>query len=83
VECRFADIGTFRDGGAYLLMARDCWVENLRCPWCRKTGIAQLSATDEYSWDVQVDGISEGFRFMQLGNVSNFFCSLCDSPVEP
>jgi hypothetical protein len=64
-------------------MARDSWVESLRCPQCRKTGEARLSATDAYSWDVQVDGIPEGFKVIQLGNVSNFFCTLCDSPVEP
>jgi hypothetical protein len=49
-------------------MARDCWVENLRCPNCRKTGEARLSATDEYSWDVQVDSIPEGFKVLRLEN---------------
>ena len=86
-------MGQFDCGGAtdwnieglrrILGMARDSWVENLRCPNCRKTGSAQLSATDEYSWDLQVDGVPEGFKVIQLENGSNFYCSSCDSPVEP
>jgi hypothetical protein len=53
-------------------MARDSWVENLRCPHCRKTGEAQLSATDEYSWEVQVDSVPEGFKVSELKTGSNF-----------
>ena len=77
------DIGTFRDCGAYYVMARDCWVENLTCPRCRKTGRAQLSAIDEYSWDVQVDGVPEGFKIVQSRHVCNFYCASCDIPVDP
>src|SRR5438132_14375364 len=55
-------MGTFRDLAAYVRMARDSWVENLRCPNCRKTGEAHLSATDEYSWDVRVDSFQKHLR---------------------
>jgi|SRR5882672_293831 len=64
--------------GASLGMARDCWVENLRCPHCGKTGEARLSAADAYSWDVRVDRAPEGFKLMR----SNFYCAACDIPAE-
>jgi len=67
-------------------MARDSWVEHLRCPNCRKTGEARLSAPDENSWDIQVDSVPEGFKVVGkiVGSAysSNFYCSSCDSPVE-
>jgi hypothetical protein len=64
-------------------MARDSWVEYLRCPRCRKIGVALVSTADEYSWDVQVNSVPEGFKVIPVGDVSNFYCSSCDSPVEP
>src|SRR5437667_9485297 len=58
--------------------------QTLRCPNCRKTGEARLSATDEYSWDVQVDSIPEGFKVIRLENgLPNFLCVLCDIAAEP
>src|SRR5882724_8374991 len=38
------------------------WVENLRCPNCRKTGTARLSQAD--GWTVHVDKLPEGFYFI-------------------
>jgi hypothetical protein len=38
----------------------DHWVENLRCPSCRKTGAARLSQAD--GWNAQVDSVPEGFK---------------------
>jgi hypothetical protein len=64
-------------------MARDSWVENLRCPHCRKTDEARVSTADEYSWDVQVNSVPEGFKVIRFGDVSNFYCSSCNRPVEP
>jgi hypothetical protein len=64
-------------------MARNSWVENLRCPNSRRTGTAQLSAADEYSWDAKVDSVSEGFKVIELAIGSNFYCSSCDIPVDP
>jgi hypothetical protein len=64
-------------------MARDSWVEKLRCPNCRKVGIARLSATDEFSWDFLVENVPQGFKVIQSENIRNFFCASCDIPAEP
>jgi hypothetical protein len=64
-------------------MARDRWIENLRCPKCRRTGAAQVSVADEYSWDVQVDSVPEGFKIIQSEIIRNFYCASCDIPAEP
>jgi hypothetical protein len=64
-------------------MARDHWVEILRCPDCRRRGYASLSSTDRLSWDVQVDSVPEGFKVIEARNGSNFYCAFCDQPVEP
>jgi hypothetical protein len=64
-------------------MARDHWVEYLRCPYCRKAGVALVSAADEYSWDVRVDSAPEGFKVIRSGDVINFYCAFCDRPAEP
>jgi hypothetical protein len=64
-------------------MARDSWVENLRCPRCQKTGLARVSTADEYSWDVQMNSVPDGFKVIQCGDVRNFYCSPCNCPVEP
>jgi copper chaperone CopZ len=63
--------------------ARDHWIENLTCRHCQKTGNAQLSTVDALSWDVQVDSVPEGFKVAQCEYGSNFYCSTCDSAVEP
>jgi hypothetical protein len=68
---------------AYFRMARDHWVEILRCPNCQRRGYASLSATDRLSWDAQVDSIPEGFKVIQSQSVSNFYCDFCDRPAEP
>jgi hypothetical protein len=64
-------------------MARDNWVEKLRCPRCRKTGAAKLSTADEYSWAVKVVSITNGFQFIQSEGGSNFYCASCDILAEP
>src|SRR6267378_1657293 len=66
-----------------LWMARDRWVEKLRCPNCRKAGIARLSTTDEFSWEIRMDGVPEGFKVVRSESSGNFYCSSCDRPVEP
>lgn len=65
------------------MIVRDRWVENLTCPQCGKTGSAELSTADGQSWAVQVDSIPEGFKVVESGNSSNFYCGVCDRPVEP
>jgi hypothetical protein len=59
----------------------DRWVENLQCSNCGKTGAARLSQAD--GWNAHVDGVSEGFKVIQSGNGSNFYCDFCDRAVEP
>jgi hypothetical protein len=63
------------------MIVLDHWVENLRCPNCRKTGAARLSQAD--GWHALVDRLPEGFKFVGLDYGSNFYCSTCDRPVEP
>jgi hypothetical protein len=64
-------------------MARDHWVEHLRCRRCRKSGIALLSTEDKLSWIVQVESVPEGFRAIRSETGSNFYCVVCDRPVDP
>lgn len=65
------------------MIVRDRWVENLRCPQCGETGSAELSAADGKSWAVRVDHTPKGFKVVESGNGSNFYCGFCDRPVEP
>jgi hypothetical protein len=62
---------------------RNRWVENLRCPQCGKTGSADLSMANVQSWVVRVDRTPAGFKVVASGNSRNFYCTLCDHPVEP
>jgi hypothetical protein len=59
--------------GAYYGMDRDRWVEILRCPICRKTGEAQLSAADEDWLITRVESAPGGFKVIQLRMASTFF----------
>lgn len=61
----------------------DRWMENLRCRICRRVGNAQFSTPNKFSWTVQVDSISEGFRAIGLEYGSEFFCSTCNVEAEP
>jgi hypothetical protein len=63
------------------MIVLDHWVENLRCPNCRKTGAARLSQAD--GWNAHVDSVPEGFKVVTLEYGSNFYCSSCDSPAAP
>jgi hypothetical protein len=77
--------GTISIPGRLLGMARDCWVEVLRCARCGKTGEAQISAEDQLSWNFRVDAIPHGFKVIRIdaANSGYFFCGSCDLPVEP
>ena len=69
--------------GRLLWMVRDHWVEKLKCRRCGKIGMAELSA-DGRSWTIKVDSIPKGFQFIQSKEEgSRFYCSFCDSQVEP
>jgi hypothetical protein len=69
--------------GSLLRMARDRWVEVLRCPDCRRTGEAKLSAEDKLSWEFQVDGLPTGFKVCEPMMGGTFYCISCGIPVEP
>ena len=43
-----------------------------------KTGIAELSQTDELSWDIEADLVPAGFKVIQLQHGAS-----CDIPVVP
>ncbi len=60
----------------------DQWKERLRCPRCKKRGMASLSL--DAAADVPtVDEIAEGFS-MRIGPRGlTFFCSECAVEVEP
>jgi hypothetical protein len=70
------------------MTGRDQWTENLRCPKCGLTGSVELSQASGQAYSdgdqaVRVDGIADGFKAVQFEYGSNFYCSSCDSPVEP
>ncbi|MFY9955092.1 hypothetical protein [Bradyrhizobium sp.] len=69
--------------GSLLRMARDRWVEVLRCPDCRRTGKAQLSAEDKYSREFEVDSLPTGFKVCEPMMGGTFYCISCGIPVEP
>ena len=62
---------------------RDRWTEDLVCPNCRKTGVAELSQTDDLSWDIEADLVPAGFKVIQLEHGIQFHCASCDIAVEP
>jgi hypothetical protein len=65
------------------MIARDHWVEILKCPQCGKTGAAELSMADGLSWIVRPDSIPAGFKVVESEkNSRNFYCAFCDRPVD-
>ena len=64
-------------------MARDCWLEVVRCAHCGKMGEALFSAED-FSLDFRVGSIPHGFKIIPSNEVGSYiFCAACDMPVEP
>jgi hypothetical protein len=62
---------------------RDHWVETLICRRCKTVGIAHLSTPDKLSWTVEANSVPVGFRLVEFDDGINFYCSYCDSQVEP
>ena len=62
---------------------REHWTEDLVCPNCQKTGQAELSQTDDLSWDIEADLVPAGFKVIQLEHGIIFHCASCDIAVEP
>ncbi len=65
------------------MAAREHWIETLRCPRCRRVGLAHVSADDNRSWEVRADDTPLGFKFIEARGVDNFYCGYCDIPAEP
>jgi hypothetical protein len=61
-----------------LWIMRDQWTEKLVCPKCRKTGVAELSQTDDVSWDIRADSVPEGFNVVQVEHGIEFQCASCN-----
>jgi hypothetical protein len=58
------------------------WNENLRCPVCRKTGIASLSQ-GERDETPNVLTVPNGFRVEQTEFGPDFQCADCNVRVDP
>ena len=61
---------------------RDRWTEKLRCRQCGTTGITHLSTADEFSWNIKVESITEGFKAVLLAFGSVFVCSVCNDGAD-
>jgi hypothetical protein len=59
----------------------DHWLEVLRCPECKRTGIAELSDPGGAT-DVKVDIVPAGFSVVESKHGINFHCTSCDRPAE-
>ena len=68
------------------MTARDEYKANLRCPGCGRTGVAELSELDGYSYvfgsqSTRVESLPEGFKKVastdQIGGV-DLFCAQCN-----
>jgi hypothetical protein len=60
----------------------DEWNEKLRCPICRKTGMASLSQGDGDETPT-FRCVPEGFKVVETEHGGNFFCAVCDVAVDP
>jgi hypothetical protein len=60
----------------------DEWNEKLRCPICRKTGMAWLSQGDGDETPT-FHCVPEGFKVVETEYGGNFLCIACDVAVEP
>ena len=60
----------------------DEWNERLRCPKCRKTGIASLSQEDDSDIPT-VHSVSDGFKVVAARYSPDFHCTTCNVAVVP
>jgi hypothetical protein len=60
----------------------DQWNEKLRCPQCRKTGMASLSQDDDADLPV-VGNVPDGFMAIHTQYGPDFHCGTCNVAVEP
>jgi hypothetical protein len=59
----------------------DEWNEQLRCPHCRRTGVARLSQGEHDTPTVQI--VPDGFKVVQTSYGPNFECATCNVAVDP
>jgi hypothetical protein len=60
----------------------DEWNEQLRCPRCRKTGMAGLSQNEGVELPT-VDSVPDGFTAFSTEYGPDFRCDTCDVEVNP
>jgi hypothetical protein len=58
------------------------WNEKLRCPSCRKTGVASLSQGERDNMPT-VRCVPDGFKAVQTEYGPDFRCGTCDIAVDP
>ena len=63
-------------------VSTDYWNEQLRCPQCRKTGMASLYQGQNDDTPT-VDDIPEGFNVVITEYGPDFVCATCGVAVEP
>jgi hypothetical protein len=64
------------------MTVRDCWVDDLKCPRCGKTGHAKLSQADGHLFmpgetQTIIREIPVGFTYSVKRNAITFFCEDC------
>jgi hypothetical protein len=60
---------------------KDQWKEQLRCPQCRRTGLANLSQGEDDD-AATVDDVPEGFKATNTPFGPDFICLACGIAVE-
>jgi uncharacterized protein YbaR (Trm112 family) len=63
-------------------MASDHWIEILRCPQCRGTGVAELSE-GETALEDRADVVPAGFKVLHSPHGIRFYCIACNIAAEP
>jgi len=60
----------------------DEWTEQLRCPNCRKIGMASVSQGDTDETHTVVT-VPDGFKIVRTEHGQDFHCVACNIAVEP
>jgi hypothetical protein len=60
----------------------DEWNEQLRCPECRRTGMASLSQADSDDTPT-VHSVPDGFKVVMTEYGPDFVCATCDVAAAP
>ena len=72
----------FPEFGIYTGLMTDEWNEQLRCPHCRKTGMASLSQGED-DQTPSVLSVPDGFKVVQTEYGPDFQCGTCNVAVLP